>query len=162
MYHMVHTREVTPARAERDCGGADGTLGAARSLHVLAIGVGAWFAAAMTVHLAAPFRVFQGFAALLTFGLTVPVSKFVVLWFGRAARLDAHRSLPAMALAVIVATWCDAIAMTWFRPLYSADPATALSGAAWILWGVGWFLFFSFRRSSSCPRAAGLSGQHHV
>jgi hypothetical protein len=41
------------------------------------------------------------------------------------------------------ATFLDAIALTWYRQLYSESFEVALYGAAWILWGAGLGLLFS-------------------
>ena len=48
------------------------------------------------------------------------------------------------ALATAAATFCDGIALTWFRGLYGTDPERIVLGAAWILCGAGMGLLLGY------------------
>jgi len=89
------------------------------------------------------------------FALGIPLCWLSVLLSRRLARLKAGQALPGIAIGLVAATFCDAIALTWGRGLYGSDPAQVLYGAAWILWGVGLFLLFAYladRRQAGAAR----------
>ena len=80
----------------------------------------------------------------LFYVLTIPLTflfMFVTKWVSKYEFVDLLR--PAVIM-VFTATFLDAIALTWFRSLYSASFEVALLGAAWILWGVGLGLLMAY------------------
>jgi hypothetical protein len=111
---------------------------------VIAIGVAFWFSAALTVQFGAPAGFFGPTASALLFAVSIPICWLSVLLTKKLARLRAGQTLPGIAIGLVAATICDAVALTWGRGLYGSDPAQIVSGAAWILWGVGFFLLFAF------------------
>lgn len=119
-------------------------LTAAQLAAVIAIGVAFWFAAAMTVQLGAPAGLFGPAGSVLLFAVSVPICWASVLLCRKIARLEAGQVLPGIAIGLVAATCCDAVALTWAQGLYGSDPAQVTLGAAWILWGVAFFLLFAY------------------
>lgn len=108
-------------------------------------GLGFWFAAALTVRFGAPFGIFGAQASAILFGAAIPICWVAVRFAQYLARLQTGQILPGVAVGLIAATCADGVALTWGRALYGTDPAQIVYGAAWILWGVGWFLLFAYR-----------------
>ena len=81
---------------------------------------------------------------LLFYVLAIPLTfvfMFVTKWISKYELVNLLR--PAVIM-VFTATFLDAIALTWFRNLYSPSFEVALLGAAWILWGVGLGLLMAY------------------
>ncbi len=136
----MRTRAVdTHSNRQRHSTLATGQLGL-----VVVLGVAFWFAAAMGVRFGSAAGFFGATASLLTFALTVPVCWLAVLFVKKMAKLEAGQVVPGIVVGVVVATFCDGIALTWARGLYGLDAAQVTLGAAWILWGVGLFLLFAY------------------
>ncbi len=112
---------------------------------VSAIGVILWFAAAKTVFFGSAAGFFGPTASLLTFIIAIPICWLSVWVSKKLARLAPGQTLPGIAIGLVAATLCDGIALTWGQRLYGSDPAQVTFGAAWILWGVAFFLLFGYR-----------------
>ena len=124
-------------------------------LAMVVIGVVFWFAGAMGVKLGAPLGIFGAVASAVTFAVAFPVSWFGVLVAAKVGKLGPDQILPGIAVGTVAATFCDGIALTWFRWLYGTDPEQVVLGAAWILWGAGAFFaaaFFEAHRQRSSAK----------
>jgi hypothetical protein len=76
------------------------------------------------------------------FGIAIPITMLSIWILKLISRLRFDQMLRPITILTITATFLDGIALTWFRSLYSQSFEVALLGAAWILWAVGWGLFF--------------------
>lgn len=129
---------------ERTRPSAKGALTRGQIAAVITIGVVFWFTAAMTVQFGSPAGFFGPIASTILFAVSIPVCWLSVLLTRNLARLEVGQTLPGIAIGLVAATVCDAVALTWGRGLYGSDPAQVVYGAAWILWGVGFFLLFAY------------------
>lgn len=111
---------------------------------LIVLGVGFWFAAAMIIRFGAPAGFFGPTASVFAFVLSIPICWLSVAFIKHVARLAAGQTLPGIAIGLVAATLCDGIGLTWGNGLYGADPVMTTFGAAWILWGVGFFLWFAY------------------
>jgi hypothetical protein len=110
-----------------------------------ALGVVFWFTAAMIIR-------FWGSTVfsennpmmLLFFVLAIPVTFVFMYVTTLVAKVRFDELLKPVVIMTFTATFLDAIALAWFRSLYSESFEVALHGAAWIFWGVGLGLLFSF------------------
>lgn len=120
---------------------------------LVAWGAVLWFLAAMIVRALAPTGALDGgVATLMAFAATVPATIPFVLIGRRLAGLAKSKIVEGVAIVTATATFLDAVAMIWFQPLYSRDPAQALHGAAFILWGVGVGLSLALAMNRVEPR----------
>jgi hypothetical protein len=108
------------------------------------IGIAFWFAAAMTVRFGGPAGFFGPTANVFVFALTIPICWLSVVCIRKVASLAAGQTVPGIAIGLVAATLCDGIGLTWGNGLYGTDPVMTTFGAAWILWGVGFFLLFAY------------------
>ena len=95
------------------------------------------FIAALVVRWTASDWAGHDSATVLVFVLIVAATIPALFLGARAAGVGRDLFLAVGSIMVGVAALLDSIALTWFRPLYGADPATVLAGAAAILWGAG-------------------------
>jgi hypothetical protein len=112
----------------------------ARRQFLVAVGLGVafWLNGVVVIHLLGdelltdgnPYRV-------LGLLLVVPVTVLTQAVIGWVMRLPAHQLVQPLVVGTLVAACCDAVALTWFQPLYSAQDDVAYHGAALILWGAG-------------------------
>lgn len=137
---MIAEKKLQDENA-RDAGNQLHGLSTGQCYLLLAIGVLFWFGGAMAVRFLTPLGFFGPTASVLAFVVAAPVSWLGVVIACKAARLRHDQVLPGIAVGAASATFCDGIALTWFRWLYGADPEQVLYGAAWILWGI--FTFFA-------------------
>lgn len=117
------------------------------SKHLLFLFLGTvfWSIAALIIHFAGA-RVFSaGNPNLgLFFGLAIPLTILSLYLTTLVSGVRFHQLLEPVVVMTFAATFLDAVALTWFRPLYSRSFEVALHGAAWILWGVGLGLLFAY------------------
>ena len=76
--------------------------------------------------------------------LVIPITMVSLIITKAISKLSYQELLKPVVVMTFTATFLDAIALTWFRQLYSESYEVALYGAAWILWGAGVGLLFSF------------------
>jgi len=107
---------------------------------IIAVGVVFWFGAAMAVKVLSPMGAFGTVGSAVMFALALPLGWAGVWIAARVASLRGEQVLPGIAVGAAAATFCDGIALTWFRWLYGTDPEQVLYGAAWILWGIFAFI----------------------
>jgi Family of unknown function (DUF5367) len=81
---------------------------------------------------------------ILFFLLAVPITFGFMFFTTIICQVRFNELLDPVVVMTCTATFLDAVALTWFRQLYSQSFEVALHGAAWILWGVGLGLLFSF------------------
>lgn len=138
----MQTQVQTITQGTRPSG--KGALTRGQLAAVIVIGVAFWFAAAMTVQFGSSAGFFGPTASAVLFAVSIPICWLSVLLTKKLARLQAGQTLPGIAIGLVAATICDGAALTWGRGLYGSDPAQIVYGAAWILWGVGFFLLFAY------------------
>jgi hypothetical protein len=104
-----------------------------------------WFNAAMIIRVcgSAVFSENNSYLFLFYF-LAIPVTLVSMFLTKVICKLQFSELLRPVVIMTFTATFLDAIALTWFRQLYSQSFEVALHGAAWILWGVGLGLLFSY------------------
>jgi hypothetical protein len=106
----------------------------------IAYGVVVWFVFLLLIRNFGPALATPGSVELaLTFVALVPIS-YALVWVVGLLGARGADLLPAVALATVPALLLDAMALT-YSTLYGA---AALTGAAWLLWGVGWILIFAW------------------
>ena len=109
------------------------------------LGVVFWFNAAMIIRFLGANVFSAGSPKLvLMFLLAIPVTVVSIYITKVASGFQYHELLRPMVVMTFIATFCDGIAMTWFRSLYSDSFEVAFYGAALILWGVGIGLLMAF------------------
>lgn len=112
----------------------------AQAMRAAAYGAAFWLAAALFVHFARALFA-AGPAQAVLFAATVPVGWVSVRLMAPIAGVARDRVLRPVVVALGVATLLDGLALTWAPSLYAGVAAASQFGAAWILWGVGCFLF---------------------
>jgi hypothetical protein len=111
----------------------------------VALGTAFWFQAAMIIKLAGATVFSEKNPMLIWFWLLVIPVTSVSLWITKVvSKLLYQELLKPVVIMTFTAAFLDAVALTWFRQLYSESYEVALYGAAWILWGAGVGLLFSF------------------
>jgi hypothetical protein len=111
----------------------------------VALGIAAWFNAVLIIR-------FMGESCLTAnnpkliwmFLLAFPVTAITIYLTKIISKLAYSELLRPIVIMTLTATFCDGIALTWFRQIYSESFEIALHGAALILWGVGLGLLFAF------------------
>ncbi|GAB2603399.1 DUF5367 family protein [Spirosoma areae] len=81
---------------------------------------------------------------ILFFVLAIPLTLLSMYITTLISKLRFDELLKPVVIMTFTATFLDAIALVWFRQLYSQSVEVALHGAAWILWGAGLGLLFSY------------------
>ena len=81
---------------------------------------------------------------ILFYFLAIPITLLSMYITSLISKLQLSELLKPVVVMILTATFLDALALTWFRELYSPSFEVAMHGAAWILWGVGLSLLFSF------------------
>lgn len=119
----------------------------------VALGTAFWIIAALIIRFAGA-TVFSenNPGMLLFFALAVPLTLVSMYITKLVSKLRFEELLHPVVIMTFTATTLDAIALTYFRQLYSESFEVALHGAAWILWGAGLGLFFSFCLSQRVAR----------
>mgnify|MGYP006352067305 CR=1 FL=1 len=104
-----------------------------------------WFNAAMIIRLCGTSVFTENNPYLILFYiLAIPVTLASMYLTKVICGLQFSELLRPVVIMTLTATFLDAIALTWFRQLYSQSFEVALHGAAWILWGVGLGLLFAY------------------
>jgi Family of unknown function (DUF5367) len=109
------------------------------------LGIVFWFNAAMIVRFLGDSCLTENNPKLiLMFLLAFPVTAISFYFTKVISKLDYSELLRPVVIMTLTATFCDGIALTWFRQLYSKSFEVALHGAALILWAVGLGLLFAY------------------
>ncbi len=117
----------------------------ARSLLFVVLGIAFWFNAAMIIRFFGTTVFSAGNPKLIPFFiLAIPLTLLSIYTTKLISNLRLNELLKPVVIMTFTATFLDAIALVWFRQLYSQSFDVALHGAAWILWGVGLGLAVSF------------------
>ncbi|HZH94506.1 MAG TPA: DUF5367 family protein [Flavisolibacter sp.] len=111
----------------------------------VALGAAFWYQAALIINFFGE-RVFsEGNPKLvLFFVLAIPLTMVSMYITALLSKLQFTRLLKPVVIMTFTATFLDAVALVWFRHLYSHSFEVAMYGSAWILWGVGIGLLLSF------------------
>lgn len=100
------------------------------------LGVIFWFSAAMIIRFLGESVFSENNPMLLLFYLLAIPLTFVFMYITKwATKYEFVDMLKPAVIMLFTATFLDAIALAWFRSLYSPSFEVALHGAAWILWG---------------------------
>jgi hypothetical protein len=111
----------------------------------VALGAAFWLNAAIIIRFWADTVFTQNNPKLILFYLLgIPLTLLSIFATKLISKLPYSELLKPVVIMTFTATFLDAVALTWFRELYSESFEVALHGAAWILWGVGLGLLFSF------------------
>jgi hypothetical protein len=111
----------------------------------VALGAAFWFNAAMIIRFWAAAVFTENNPKLILFYLLgIPLTLASLFATKLISKLQYSELLKPVVIMTFTATFLDGVALTWFRKLYSESFEVALHGAAWILWGVGLGLLFSF------------------
>lgn len=111
----------------------------------VALGVFFWLNAALIIRFFGNTVFYKSSSTLILFYfLAIPITLLSMYITKLLSGLQFNELLDPVVIMTATATFLDAIALTWFRQLYSQSFEVALHGAAWILWGVGLGLLFSY------------------
>jgi hypothetical protein len=111
----------------------------------VALGAAFWYQAAMIINFFGKSVFTEGNPKLmLFFFLAIPLTIVSMYISALICKLKLSELLKPVVIMTFTATFLDAIALVWFRHLYSDSFEVAMHGAAWILWGVGVGLLLSF------------------
>jgi hypothetical protein len=81
---------------------------------------------------------------ILFFALAIPITIISMYLTALICKLNRNELLRPVVIMTFTATFLDAIALVWFREIYSNSFEVVLHGSAWILWGVGIGLLISY------------------
>jgi Family of unknown function (DUF5367) len=110
-----------------------------------ALGTAFWYQAAMIINFFGVTVFSAGTPKLiLFFFLAVPITIASMYITALICKLKYNELLRPVIIMTFTATFLDAIALAWFKHLYSNSFEVALHGAAWILWGAGLGLLFAY------------------
>lgn len=111
----------------------------------IVLGIIFWFNGALFVRLLGESVLSENNPNLIWgFLLAIPVTVITLVIAKYLSGLRFDELLRPVVIMTFTATFCDGIALTWFRNLYSTSFEVALHGAALILWGAGLGLLFSY------------------
>ena len=111
----------------------------------LGLGTLFWLNAALVIRFGGPTVFSTGSPwLLLCYGLAIPLTLVSLYLTKLISGLRYAELLRPVVVMTFTATFLDALALTRFRSLYSESFEVAMHGAAWILWGVGLGLLFSY------------------
>lgn len=115
-----------------------------KQLLFVVLGAAFWFVAAMIVRLLGQTVFSENNPYLiLMFVLAIPITFGFIFITQKVAKLEPSEILRPVVIITYTATFLDAIAMTWFRNLYSSSFEVSFFGSAFILWGAGLGLFLA-------------------
>jgi hypothetical protein len=111
----------------------------------IALGIIAWFNAVMIIRFLGESCLTENNPNLKwMFLFAFPVTAFTIYLTKLISKFAYSELLRPIVIMTFTATSCDAIALIWFRQIYSDSFIIALNGAALILWGVGLGLLFAY------------------
>lgn len=120
----------------------------------VALGAAFWFNAALIIRFAGATVFSENNPGMLFFfALAVPLTWVSMYITKLVSKLRFDELLRPVVIMTFTATTLDAVALTYFRQLYSESFDVALHGAAWILWGAGLGLFFALYFSEKATRS---------
>ena len=109
------------------------------------LGIIAWFNAVMIIRFLGENCLTENNPNLKwMFLLAFPVTVLTIYLTKLISQFAYSDLLNPIVIMTFTATFCDGIALVWFRQIYSESFIIALHGAALILWGVGLGLLFAF------------------
>ncbi len=109
------------------------------------LGIVAWFNAVMIIRFLGESCLTANNPNLIwMFLLVFPVTIFTIYLTKLISKFAYSDLLRPIVIMTFTATFCDGIALVWFRQIYSDSFEIALHGAALILWGAGLGLLFAY------------------
>jgi hypothetical protein len=109
------------------------------------LGIIAWFNAVMIIRFLGESCLTANNPNLIwMFILAFPITALTIYLTKIISKLPYSELLRPIVIMTFTATFCDGIALVWFRQIYSDSFEIALHGAALILWGVGLGLLFAY------------------
>jgi Family of unknown function (DUF5367) len=112
---------------------------------LIVLGVVFWFTGVISVNLLGNYVFTESSPyKFVMFILLFPMSYLFILISQKAAKLKKSEILKAVTIMTITACFCDEIALSWFRQIYSENYEVSHYGAAWILSGVGVGLLIAY------------------
>ncbi|TAE30674.1 MAG: hypothetical protein EAZ91_10110 [Cytophagales bacterium] len=104
----------------------------------VALGVAFWFAAALIVRFGGTAIFTENNSMLIViYGVAFPVTGAFLFITKLFLNVSYNQLVRPIMVVTLTAALLDAVALSWFRALYSHSFEVALHGAALILWGVG-------------------------
>ena len=111
----------------------------------ITLGIIAWFNAVMIIRFLGESCLTANNPNLIwMFLLAFPVTAFTIYLTKLISKFAYSELLRPIIIMTFTATFCDGIALVWFKQIYSDSFEIALNGAALILWGVGLGLLFTY------------------
>jgi hypothetical protein len=111
----------------------------------ITLGIIAWFNAVMIIRFLGESCLTENNPKLVwMFLLAFPVTGITIYLTKLISKLAYVELLRPIVIMTFTATFCDGIALVWFRQIYSDSFIIALHGSALILWGVGLGLIFAY------------------
>jgi hypothetical protein len=111
----------------------------------ITLGIIAWFNAVMIIRFLGESCLTSNNPNLIwMFLLAFPVTAITIYLTKLISKFAYSELLRPIVIMTFTATFCDGIALVWFRKIYSESFEIALHGAALILWGVGLGLLFAY------------------
>ena len=111
----------------------------------VALGAAFWYQGAMIIRFFGASVFSENNPKLVLFlVLAIPLTLGSMYITKLITKLPFSELLKPVVIMTFTATFLDAIALIWFRQIYSQSFEVALHGAALILWGAGLGLFFAF------------------
>mmetsp|Transcript_11502 Transcript_11502/g.19710 ORF Transcript_11502/g.19710 Transcript_11502/m.19710 type:complete len:289 (-) Transcript_11502:163-1029(-) len=110
-------------------------LNTKQAAYTVGWGLAFWFGGAVTCRYLGPLGIFGPWTSILSFVVAVPIIWFAVWLIIETSKLSSNQIVPAAALALASAVFCDSVCLTWARGMYGNDSEDVMLGAAWILWG---------------------------
>lgn len=109
------------------------------------LGIVFWFSGAVSVKFLGNYVFTESSPyKIIMLVLLFPISYIFVMIGKKAAKLEKSEILKAVVIMTIAATFCDGIALTWFRGIYAESYEVSHYGAAWILFGAGVGLLIAY------------------
>jgi hypothetical protein len=111
----------------------------------VALGFIAWFNAVLIIrYLGESCLTANNPNLIWMFLLAFPVTGITIYLTKLISKFAYSELLRPIVIMTFTATFCDGIALVWFKQIYSNSFVIALHGAALILWGVGLGLLFAY------------------
>jgi hypothetical protein len=101
-----------------------------------AFGVAFWFTAALIIRYVIELGFYAGVWRIVVFTLTIPLTWVAITLLQRLTAATPSRLFVSVSIATGTAAFCDVVALSWFPGLYGSGPATVLSAAVLLLWGI--------------------------
>lgn len=114
-------------------------------LIIIVLGVVFWLSGVMSVKLLGSYVFTESSSyKFIMFLLLFPTIYLFIRISRKIAKLNKSEILKAVVIMTITASFCDGIALTWFRQIYAETYEVSHYGAAWIFSGAAVGLLLGF------------------